>query len=62
MLSNDDLLGLEESVAIKLLKDSNSSFRITKRDNQHYIVTRDFKPERFNLEIKDALIVKVTKG
>lgn len=42
--------------------DNNISHRIVQKDGKHYIVTRDFKPERRNLVVNDDVVASVSRG
>lgn len=58
----NSLIGLSKAEAIDILKSNGSSYRISKQQGHYNIVTRDYHPERFNLEIEDGIVVKVTMG
>lgn len=37
-------------------------YRITRRDDEHYIVTYDFRFDRINLEIDEGIVTKADVG
>ena len=57
-----DLIGLTESEAIKKVKDRGLHARVTRRDKNYCVVTRDFRLERINLELDRGLVTKVYNG
>lgn len=54
------LIGLTLEAAKEKLKDKE--YRIVKINGQGMVITRDFRPERLNLEIKNNIIVNVYGG
>lgn len=54
-----NLIGKTKEEAIKELEESNTSYRITREDDKSYIVTRDYRPSRYNLEITNGIVTKV---
>jgi len=42
------------------LKDKE--YRIISIDDKHFIITRDYNPERLNLVIENHIVVRVTRG
>jgi len=57
-----ELADKPKTVVVDFLKDRDVSFRITKEDDQSFILTRDFNPDRINLEIKKGLVKNVYLG
>lgn len=55
-------IGQTKEKVIHSLEASDVDWRITRRDNVHHIVTRDVKPERWNLEFDDDILTKITFG
>jgi hypothetical protein len=58
----DSLIGLTEEDAIEILKDEGWRVRITVRDGKYYIVTRDYRLDRVNLQIVDGKVNKIDVG
>ena len=46
----------------KKLEAHNKSYRITSRDGQHFMVTMDYRPERYNLSVVNNIVVGVRMG
>lgn len=62
---NEDELGLIgkslEEVE-KILTESNIRYRLARINGKAQIVTRDYRPDRINLEIKQDIVVEYSKG
>ena len=58
----DKFIGLTKDQALKFAKDNNLKCRIIKIDDKYLMGTRDYKPERYNLEIQNDKVVKVSMG
>ncbi len=56
------LLGKTLEQAQETIKDTEWVLRVTKRDGVAGIATRDYKLNRFNLELKDGIVVDVHIG
>lgn len=56
------LIGKEEKEAIKLIEDNNYKSRIVSRDGNHYIVTKDYKTDRINLDIDLGVVTYASFG
>lgn len=53
---------VEAKKLIDFLVDNNIKWRITRNDDNHCIITCDFVPERWNLEIDNGNITKIDFG
>ena len=56
------IIGLRELDALKLLISLNIEYRVVERNSIPYILTKDYQSNRYNLSIKDGMIIKVTYG
>ena len=56
------LIGLMEQEAVYLIKAHRLTYRVTKRDGNAFIVTRDYKHDRVNLEFENGKITKASIG
>lgn len=56
------LIGLFEQEAAYLIKAHKLTYRITKRDGNAFIVTRDYRHDRVNLEFENDKIVTASYG
>jgi hypothetical protein len=58
------VIGLTESEAIELIesKDGLISYRITRRDDENFVVTMDYRTDRINLEIEKDFVVSANVG
>lgn len=54
------LEGLSLEEVKEQLKDKE--YRIISIDDKHFIITRDYNPERLNLVIDNHIVVRVTRG
>lgn len=57
-----EVIGLPEDQAIQLLENNQIKSRVTRRNNQSYVLTMDFNPERVNLIIKDGIVTGANLG
>jgi hypothetical protein len=57
-----ELIGKIKEEAIALLKENNSKYRISMEDGEHFMLTMDFNPTRYNLHIMDGIITEVSMG
>ena len=60
MNKEEILIGKTWEEAIELLRNCN--YRVVSRDGKPFVVTHDFKPERYNIFIIDNKVSKVTFG
>ena len=60
MNKEEILIGKTWEEAIELLRNCN--YRLVSRDDKPYIITHDFKPERYNIYLVDNKVKKVTFG
>lgn len=56
------LVGLKKEEALKLIAENELKWRITAEDGMFFVITRDFKSNRINLEIKDDIIISAEIG
>lgn len=56
----DYLLGKSKQEVLKLLKDKD--YRITREDNTCYMITRDFRIDRWNLAFDNNILTKIKNG
>ena len=56
------LLGKHEAAAWETIQDLEAIPRIVRRNGIPLVVTRDYNPNRINLEIESNIVVKVHKG
>lgn len=56
------IIGMKEIDALKLLISNNIEYRIVERNSIPYIITKDYKINRYNLSIKNNIVIKVTYG
>lgn len=56
------IIGLKELDALKLLISNNIEYRVVERNSIPYTLTNDYNSNRYNLSIKDGIIMKVTYG
>ncbi|MEM9080607.1 MAG: hypothetical protein AAGC74_07955 [Verrucomicrobiota bacterium] len=57
-----EFMGLSHSEAVALAERLEVNYRIVRVDDEYFPVTKDYRPERFNLEIDEGRVTKVTKG
>lgn len=56
------IVGMPEVQAIGLLLVAGFTYRISRRDGNYHILTRDYKRDRANLTIENSIVTKVTIG
>ena len=56
------LMGKHEVDAKKILDYSKAQYRITRRDQSYFVLTRDYNPHRINLEIDEGVVTGVSRG
>ncbi len=61
-LSTDDLVGLTEAEVAALADANLFPWRVTRSDDEFFMVTEDFNPGRVNIELEDGLVVLATLG
>ena len=61
-LTADDFLGLSESEAQAIVDENLLTARTVRVDDEFFVVTEDFRPERLNFEVDDGVITTVTFG
>lgn len=44
------------------LKDIKEDYRIVKIDDIDFVITRDYRPDRLNIKIKNGVITEVYNG
>ncbi|RTK94040.1 hypothetical protein EKI60_04775 [Candidatus Saccharibacteria bacterium] len=47
------LVGMTEEMALVTLSDTDAVFRVVRRGDVYYPVTRDWRPERINIEFEN---------
>lgn len=57
-----NIIGKSLREAAEVLNSAEISFRITRRDKTNYVVTRDYRPERVNLQLDDGKVTSYTCG
>jgi len=66
VISTDDVsravIGIKESEAISKIETLGLKARVTKRDDETFTVTMDFREDRINLEVVDGLVVSANVG
>lgn len=60
--SEADFIGLTLDEVKALAKQHDLKYRVVEVDGVGRAVTRDYRPERFNLAIKEGKVIRVTKG
>jgi len=55
-------VGLTKSAAIAKAKASDTPWRITREDDEQFMVTQDYDPTRLNFEIDDGKVTTATYG
>ena len=60
--TTDGYLGLTEEEAVAKAEEAGRRWRVVKRDDQSFPVTRDYRPDRLNFTVKDGKITNVTSG
>lgn len=58
----NNLVGLTEAEAGAKLKEQGSSYRISSRDGEYYIVTMDLRMDRYNLHIENGKVISFEMG
>lgn len=55
-------IGLTEEAAIALARQENRPCRVVERDGQPFPVTRDYRPQRVNLRVRDGVVYAASRG
>ena len=58
----NDIVGKSLIAAIKLMEEAKIMYRIAARDNESFVLTRDYNPNRLNLYVKSGKIDQVKCG
>ena len=58
----DSYVGLTKRAAIAKADASDTPWRITREDDEQFMVTQDYVPDRLNFEIDDGTVTKATLG
>lgn len=56
------VVGMDKSQAVQFIKESGFSARIIREDGESFIVTKDYRLDRMNLEIKDGKVLGLYCG
>lgn len=56
------IVGLTEQMATQVIEENGFRARLTERDGNYFIVTRDFRTDRINLKVKDGLVYNASIG
>lgn len=56
------VVGLAEVEAIKAIEAAGFRFRITQRDENYFVATRDYRTDRVTLKVKEGLVFSATIG
>lgn len=57
-----DLVGLSETEAVQRIRAAKMIERVTERDGEYYIVTRDIRSDRVNLAILRGKVIGAEIG
>ena len=57
-----ELIGKKIEEVRAILEEKKLDYRTVRKDDDNYIVTCDFKPERFNLELDNGIVTAVSFG
>lgn len=58
----DDIVGLVEDEARKAAAEEGFTVRITRRDGESFVVTRDLRADRVNFNIENGVVVCASVG
>ena len=62
---SQDVIGMTEEEAIQTIESVSSeevTYRVTRRDDENYAMTMDYRINRINLEIDDGIVTKTSIG
>lgn len=57
-----ELIGKSEKEVVDALTAAKAVWRIKQRDNQRFVGTMDYRPNRYNLSITDGKVTTITNG
>ena len=60
--SAQSYVGLAKQEAIAKAEATNTPWRITREDQETFLVTQDYNPQRINFEIDRGKVTKATNG
>lgn len=60
MTKEEILIGKTYEEAQEILRNAN--YRLVMRDGINYMITTDFKPERYNIHLENNIVTKVNMG
>jgi major membrane immunogen (membrane-anchored lipoprotein) len=58
----DAYVGLTKQAAIARADAAGTPWRITREDDESFMVTQDYEPDRLNFEIDDGKVTRATYG
>lgn len=59
----DDFVGMmEDEATVEAYNEGFDVVRITKRDGQHFAVTRDLRTDRMNFNVENNVVVAASVG
>lgn len=61
-MKKNDLIGLSEDDAKKLSNHNGMKIRVIERDGESFVSTLEFRPDRYNVSIKDGKVTYVGIG
>ena len=53
----NEMIGLPKETVISFCQLNMIDYRISREDDQYYILTRDYKPNRVNLSFENNILV-----
>ena len=56
------LLNHRKEEVQNLLKIYHVDYRIVQEDDNHYVITRDYKPQRLNLTFQEGILKEISYG
>lgn len=62
---SQEVIGMTEEEAIQTIESVSSeevTYRVTRRDDENYAMTMDYRINRINLEIDDGIVTKTSIG
>lgn len=59
---DEAIIGMGKDEAIAMIKEAGFYHRIVAEEGETFIVTMDYSPMRFNLEILNGKVTTVSKG
>lgn len=62
---SQDVIGMTEEEAIQTIESVEGeevTYRVTRRDDENYAMTMDYRINRINLEIDDGIVTKTSIG